>query len=144
MKKLIILALLALPCASWAQSTVFSTKDGAIKGYDPVAYFTTAKPLKGNKQFKFTWQGADWYFASQENLTAFKNNPEKYAPQFGGYCAYGVAQGYKVKIEPEAWAIVDGKLYLNYDLDVQKMWNEDRAGYIKTAEGNWVKIKEKK
>jgi YHS domain-containing protein len=126
-----------------AQGKVFKTKEGAIKGYDPVAYFTESKPTKGKPEFTTTWQEATWYFASAKNRDLFKSAPEKYAPQYGGFCAYGVSRNYKVKIEPEAWAIVDGKLYLNYDLDVAKEWNTNRAGYIKKADANWVGLKEK-
>lgn len=120
----------------------FTTKNGAIDGYDVVAYFTDAKPVKGAKNFSFKWNDATWYFASAEHLTLFKADPQKYAPQFGGFCAYGVSRGYKVKIEPEAWDILEGKLYLNYDLDVQKTWRKDRSGYIRKANISWLKIKD--
>ena len=102
----------------------------AIKGYDTVAYFKQNKPVKGSDSFVMDWKGAKWKFSSQDNLAAFKENPEKYAPQFGGYCAYGVAQGSTVKIEPDQWSIVNGKLYLNYDADVSKKWNKDQSKYI--------------
>ncbi len=102
----------------------------AIKGYDTVAYFKQSKPVKGSDSFVTDWRGAKWKFASQKNLAAFKENPEKFAPQFGGYCAYGVAQGSTVKIEPDQWSVVDGKLYLNYDADVSKKWKKDQAKYI--------------
>lgn len=111
--------------------------DVAIKGYDTVAYFTQSKPVKGSDQFVTMYKGAKWKFASKENLEAFTKEPEKYAPQYGGYCAYGVAQGYLVKIEPEEFKVIDGKLYLNYDSDVSKKWNKDTAGYIKTADKNF-------
>ncbi len=130
-------------CLTQAQQKVFSTSEGAIRGYDPVAYFTESKPVKGQKQFSTEWNGATWYFKSAENRKKFVEAPEKYAPQYGGFCAYGVSRDYKVKTEPEAWAIYNGKLYLNYDLDVAKKWASDKDGYIKKADANWVTLKNK-
>jgi YHS domain-containing protein len=121
------------------KAIVFSNKAGAIKGYDPVAYFTQSQPVKGNAKITYAWHGATWHFVNEENKATFTKNPEQYAPQYGGYCAYGVAKGYNVKIEPDAWAIENGKLYLNYDQSVQKDWNKDRKGYIEEANKNWVK-----
>ena len=112
----------------------------AIRGYDTVAYFTEGKPLEGSEDFTSEWQGATWRFASQEHLDLFEADPEKYAPQYGGYCAYGVAQDGLVKIEPELWTIVDGKLYLNYDDDVQEQWEEDIPGFIAAADGKFAKL----
>jgi YHS domain-containing protein len=142
MKSLLIIVLLITPAILFAQRKVFVTDDGAIRGYDPVAYFTDKKPVKGDKTFSLNWNDATWYFKSKENLEKFKASPEKYAPQFGGFCAYGVSRDYKVKTEPEAWSIVNNKLYLNYDLEVQKEWNKDQPGYIKKAEANWAKLKD--
>jgi YHS domain-containing protein len=118
---------------------IFSNKSGAIKGYDPVAYFSKAQPTKGSDNITHEWQGATWHFQNEENKAVFMKNPEKYAPQYGGYCAYGIAKGYQVKIEPDVWAIENGKLYLNYDKGVQKDWDKDRAGYIKKANENFNK-----
>jgi|ERR1041385_1802587 YHS domain-containing protein len=112
----------------------------AIDGYDPVAYFTDGKPVEGKKQFEYRWMNANWRFASAEHRDLFAKNPDKYSPQFGGYCAYGISQGHAVSIDPEAWRIVDGKLYLNYSKDVQKKWLVDIPGFIKKAEQNWPKI----
>ncbi len=137
---LVITALLLVNASCQGQDKIYSTKAGAIKGYDPVAYFTDAKPVQGKKEITYDWQGATWHFSSQDNLALFRENPEKYAPQYGGFCAYGVANGYAVKIDPEAWAIVDGKLYLNYDLGVQQEWNADRNGFIQKANSEWEKI----
>ena len=95
------------------------------------------KPVMGMASHTYHWNGADWRFSTEENMAAFKTSPEKYAPQYGGYCAYGVSQGHAVPIDPEAWRIVDGKLYLNYSKDVQKMWQKDTTGYIQKAEQNW-------
>jgi YHS domain-containing protein len=119
---------------------IFSDGDGAIRGYDPVAYFIQGKPLEGSKQFTHQWRGAHWRFASAENRDRFAAMPNKYAPQYGGYCAYGVAQGYAVKIEPEAWSIVEGRLYLNYSVGVQGDWKEDIPGYISKANANWPQV----
>jgi len=96
-------------------------------GYDTVAYFTMGKPVKGSPDFATEWKGATWQFSSAENLEKFKANPAAFAPQYGGYCAYGVAKGSLVKGEPEQWKIVDGKLYLNYSAGVQKTWAKDAA-----------------
>ncbi|MBM9579652.1 YHS domain-containing protein [Leptospira sp. 201903070] len=115
-------------------------RDLAISGYDPVAYFTIGKPTEGTKKYQFRWMGADWRFSSDENLKKFKENPERYAPQFGGYCAYGVAFGEKVSIDPKQWKIVDGKLYLNYDHDVQVLWEKDIPGWIEKAKKEWESL----
>jgi YHS domain-containing protein len=116
----------------------------AIKGYDTVAYFEAGKPTPGTDEFVMTWKGAKWKFSSAKNLELFKSNPNFYSPQYGGYCAYGVANGYTVKIEPDQWTIVgtgqDRKLYLNYDSDVSKKWNKDQAGFIKTADSKFLNL----
>ncbi len=113
----------------------------ALKGYDAVAYFKESKPVKGKDQFRHEWMGAKWYFASAANRDDFAKNPEKYAPQFGGYCAWAVAHNYTASIDPEAWRIVDGKLYLNYSKDVQKKWETNIPGFIKAGNENWPKLK---
>lgn len=114
----------------------FSKK--ALSGYDTVAYFTQGKPVKGSDQFKTEYKGAEWQFISQANLDAFKANPEKYAPQFGGYCAYAVGKyNDLVSTDPEAWKIVNGKLYLNYDKDIQAEWVANQSEYITKANANW-------
>jgi YHS domain-containing protein len=125
------------------KAEVFSTSEGAIKGYDPVAYFVAGKAVKGDPKISFHWNDADWYFSSQENRIAFKSSPEKYAPQFGGYCAYGVSDNHKAPTDTEAWTIVDGKLYLNYNKDVRELWNKDRPACIKKANDLWPNIKNK-
>jgi YHS domain-containing protein len=123
------------PPINTLKNSVFGGRtDAAINGYDTVAYFTVGKPVMGKDAFTLDWMGAKWKFASQANLDLFKASPEKYAPQYGGYCAYGVAQGYLVKVEPDQFTVRDGKLYLNYDADVQAKWRMDPAGYIKTAD----------
>jgi YHS domain-containing protein len=130
--------------AAIAQREVFSKSNQAIQGYDPVAYFKNSKPVKGKNEFTYDWKGGTWYFSNQENLTAFKANPEKFAPQFGGYCAYGVADGHKATTSPDAWSIVDGKLYLNYDKEVQALWKKDQQAFIKKAQEKWPEVKKEK
>ncbi len=146
MKKILLMSgfLLLASVATFAQkSAVFNPSEGAIHGYDPVAYFKESKPVKGDKKYFLSWNSATWYFANQANLDAFKANPEKFAPQYGGYCAYGLAGGHKAPTDPEAWLIKDGKLYLNYNKDVQVMWKKKQAEYIETADKNWPVIKDK-
>ncbi len=112
----------------------------AIRGYDPVAYFTDSRPVPGKDEFTTEWMGAKWKFASQDHLDKFKADPAKYAPQYGGYCAYGIAKDNVVKIEPDQWTIVDGKLYLNYDAEVSKKWHADQAGFIKQADAKFATV----
>jgi YHS domain-containing protein len=112
----------------------------AVGGYDAVAYHIQGRPVRGSAAFAVQWKGARWHFASRENLERFQANPEAYAPQYGGYCAYGVAQGYAVKGEPEVWMIVAGKLYLNYDSRIQRRWERDIPGHIVEADANWPKV----
>jgi YHS domain-containing protein len=121
----------------YATEPVYQTSRGALDGYDPVAYFNESKPAQGKPEFTHQWNGADWHFASAENLAAFQAEPERYAPQFGGYCAYAVASGYTAKTSPDAWHIDSGKLYLNYDTSVQAKWEEGKQEFIKTGEQNW-------
>lgn len=142
---LFIFSLILVACSSAPNTApVFATDEGAIQGYDPVGYFTQSQPVKGSKEFSFTHAGQIWYFASAENLEVFKSNPEKYAPQFGGYCAYGMSRGYKAKTDPDAWTIVNGKLYLNYNTDVRNTWNEKQSEFIEKASVNWPTVKDSK
>jgi len=124
-------------------SEIFTTSDGAIHGYDPVSYFTSKKPVRGNENLSYNWKGAVWHFSSRANLDSFRMHPEKYEPQFGGYCAYGLAQGHKASTDPQAWSLVDGKLYLNYDRDIMDKWRKKQAGYIIEADKNWPQLKNK-
>jgi YHS domain-containing protein len=123
------------------ESAIFTNSQGAIKGYDPVAFFTESKAIKGADSLIFEWNGAVWHFQNEENRQAFISNPETYAPQYGGYCAYGWSRGYAAPTEPDAWTIVDGKLYLNYNLDVKAEWEKDKEGYIRKADENYHKKK---
>ncbi|MEM7549882.1 MAG: YHS domain-containing (seleno)protein [Bacteroidota bacterium] len=140
---LIIALVTSLSNLTFAQKeSVYSTRGGAIKGYDPVAYFTERKAIKGSDSYTFEWNDAQWYFSTKENLEAFETEPEKYAPQYGGYCAYAVAHGYTAKIDPEAWEIVDDKLYLNYNKSVQGKWEASQSDFIDKADENWPKVVE--
>jgi len=114
-----------------------------INGYDPVAYFTEGKPVKGNGWNVAEHDGVTYMFADKKNKKMFEADPEKYLPEYGGYCAYGVAVGKKFEIDPEVWKIENGKLYLNLDEGIQKKWNKDIPGYIQKADANWSEIKEK-
>jgi len=122
---------------------IFQSGGIAIHGYDPVAYFQDKKPVKGKKEYEHQWMGATWRFNSNENRDLFRANPEQYAPQYGGYCAYGMSSGYAAPTEANAWSVVDGKLYLNYNREVQKMWKKDIPGYILKADHNWPQIPKK-
>lgn len=115
----------------------------AVHGYDTVAYFTEGRAVPGKEEFSTVHDGATYRFASAANQEKFEGNPESYLPQYGGFCAYGVTVGKKVDIDPEAFAVVDGKLYLNYSLKIQKKWNKDVSGYIKKAEEAWPKLRDK-
>jgi len=116
--------------------------DVAIDGTDTVAYFTEGRPVEGSAEFSHEWNGATWHFASAENRDLFAADPEAYAPQYGGYCAFAVSQGYTASTVPEAWDIVDGKLYLNYSLGVQDRWQGNRDNFIVAADENWPGIRE--
>ena len=140
-RTLVLIAAILLSPATLAQKPpVFSDRDGAIRGHDPVPYFDQKGPVKGSKQFSHPWHGATWYFASAENRDKFAAEPERYAPRYGGYCAYAVAQGSTADIDPAAWSIVDGRLYLNYSLGVRGRWNKDIPGYIRRADTNWPAV----
>lgn len=117
--------------------------DLAVGGYDAVAYFEDGKPVKGLKEFAFEHEEATWLFASADNLEQFKQDPDAYAPQYGGYCAWAVAQGYTAPGNPKNWSVRGGKLYLNYDSNVQAKWLKDPDGFIKKADANWPAVLDK-
>ena len=119
----------------------FYEKEGvAIKGYDPVAYFTDGKATPGSSEHTTEYKGSTFQFASKENRDAFASDPTKYAPQYGGFCAFGTAGGYKAKIDPAAFTVVNGKLYLNYDERIQKQWRADIPKFVAKADENWPKV----
>jgi YHS domain-containing protein len=134
----------AQPPINTLKNSVFGGRtDTAINGYDTVAYFTVGKPVPGRDNLVHEWMGAKWKFSSQANLDLFKATPEKYAPQYGGYCAFGVAKGVLVKVEPEQFTVREGKLYLNFDADVQAQWLKDPAGFIKIADDRFAMLLKK-
>ena len=142
MKHLVFVFAIVTACTRATEvKEVFVDSGEAIRGYDPVAYFKEGKPVEGRDELSFEWKNASWKFSSPENLKDFQNAPEKYAPQFGGYCAYGVADAHKAPTSPDAWTIVDGKLYLNYNTEVRDLWRENQAEFIDTAIRNWPTVK---
>lgn len=125
-----------------AKPEVFTglVKGVAVGGYDPVAYFTMNKAVEGSKEHTLSHNGAEWRFSSAENKALFMASPARYAPQYGGYCAYAVSYGGTAKGEPEVWRIVDDKLYLNFSKGVQKRWVKDIPGNIKKGDENWPNV----
>ena len=115
----------------------------AIDGYDTVAYFTEGKPVKGSGEFEHVWEDARWQFSSVSNRDLFAANPDRYAPQYGGYCALGIAAGEFAQVDPEAWAIIDGKLYLNKSKEFLAIWEEAPAAHIWVSEHNWAENRAK-
>ena len=142
-RNLSAVSLLSVSMAVLAAGVDINTddKDLAIKGYDPVAYFTVQQAKLGTSDYSATYNGATYHFVSEANKERFEANPTGYVPEYGGYCAFGVAMNKKFDTDPEAWKVVDGKLYLNLDISVQKRWLEDTAGYIASADTNWTNIK---
>lgn len=137
----VVLFVTAVSTQALAMDYTHSTP--GLGGYDPVAYFTDGKPVKGNGYHVTVYEGVTYAFASDAHKEAFEANPEKYVPAYGGYCAYGVAVGKKFVADPEVWKIVDGKLYVNLDRDIQRKWETDVPGHIQTADANWLRIKDK-
>jgi len=134
------------PTASGAATAEIFTglvKGVAVGGYDPVAYFTESKAIKGKPEVSLEHQGVTWRFATVANREAFAANSAKYAPQYGGYCAYAVANGYTAKGDPVAWSIVGDKLYLNYNLATKATWEKDIPGFIAKANANWPGVLQK-
>lgn len=139
-RRLLALTLLVFAATATAAGPVYTGRFGrtAIGGYDAVAYHLDGKAVLGSRSHVAEWNGAKWQFATAEHRQAFEASPERYAPQYGGYCAYGVgAKNDLVSSDPQAWDIVDGKLYLNYDRDVQQLWRAQRARYIDSGNRNW-------
>jgi YHS domain-containing protein len=112
----------------------------AVGGYDSVAYFTQGKPVKGDARFRTTWRGAEFRFASAAHLKQFRADPARYAPQYGGYCAWAVAHGYTASGDPTVWKVVNGKLYLNYNAQVGRDWAKDIPRYIAAGDRNWPDV----
>ncbi len=144
MKRTIIIAVLALFTivqAKAQKSEIFAPGGKAIKGYDPVAFFKESKPVKGADSLSYSWKEATWLFSNRQNLKAFKADPDKYAPQYGGYCAYGLSQGHKAPTQTDTWTVVNDKLYFNYNSKTKELWTKDQPALIKTADEKWPEIK---
>ncbi|MCB1462998.1 MAG: YHS domain-containing protein [Nitratireductor sp.] len=141
---IVALAFAGVPSAIAGQAQVHAgaIPGVAINGYDPVAYFTENKPVEGSAAITTTWNGATWRFASAANRDAFVADPEKYAPQYGGYCAWAVSNGYTAGTDPRAFSISGGKLYLNYSRSVQARWAKDISGNVSKADANWPGVLE--
>ena len=131
------LGVLAIPALAKAYFDTGTFNNVAVSGYDPVAYFIQGKAVEGNKKYSTRYKEAEFRFSSQANLDAFVAEPEKYTPQYGGYCAYAVANGYTASTDPEAFSVVNGKLYLNFNKSVRDRWSQDIAGNIAKADANW-------
>ena len=123
-----------------AEPYVFSIDGVAIRGADPVAFFTEAAPVVGRREHALMWEGTTWHFASVENMEMFMANPTAYAPKYGGYCAFALSKGSLATTVPEAWTVHDGKLYLNYSVNVRQIWSEDIPGNIALADAQWPAI----
>ena len=122
----------------FAGAPVYTTERGALDGYDPVAFFVEGRPVAGEDAHSMQWRGSRWKFSSAQNLERFRRDPEAFAPQYGGYCAYGMANGYTARTDPDTWTIVDGRLYLNFDADVKAQWQAERAPMIERADEHWL------
>ena len=130
--------------SAYAEPPVYTGRfsNQALQGYDPVAYFTDGKPVKGTKEFQTDYMGASFLFASAANRDAFLADPAAYAPQYGGYCAWAMADGQYAKGDAKYWKIIDGKLYLNYNSSIQKKWNADIPGFIEKADTHWQDLQD--
>ncbi|ASG08353.1 MULTISPECIES: YHS domain-containing (seleno)protein [Vibrio] len=143
MKRLLGLLLLFVSSVSLAEDEIYTSflSNKALSGYDTVAYFTKGEPVKGSSDFSTLYKNAQWYFSSKENLELFLNNPNQYAPQYGGYCAWAVSEKNDFAPgDPNQWAIVDGKLYLNYDKKIKTLWDTNQAVHIQQADKNWPNL----
>lgn len=142
----LLLGLVALSAQSVAagspgQPLIFATRDGAIAGYDPVAYFSVDEAVRGKSEFRYRWMDADWYFANEQHVRLFREQPERYAPQYGGYCAYAMSKGQYASTDPRAWTIYEGKLYLNFSLGIRRIWSNDIPSNIRRADRNWQRLR---
>ena len=140
-----MLSAFALPYAAHAQDNTMPIHTGlfsntAVGGYDTVAYHTQGEAIEGSRDFSTEWHGAEWRFSSQANLDTFLADPDRYAPAYGGYCAFAMAHGAGAKGDPEVWDIVEGRLYLNYSRNVQTQWHEDVPGFIEQADENYPHV----
>lgn len=128
------------PTRTAAAVATDATSDVALQGYDPVAYFTLGRAVRGDRRISAEHNGVTYYFSNVDDRSRFLAEPDKYAPQYGGFCAYGTAHDLKLPGDPELWDIVDGKLYLTHDREVMAAWQEDRPRYISRADAIWARI----
>ncbi len=136
-----LLGAMMAPSAHAKESEIYTKGDNlAVSGYDVVSYFTVGKPTKGDSAYQTQWKGAQWLFSSAENLQLFEGNPEKYAPQYGGYCAWAVARNKIASGSPKHWEIVDGKLYLNYNAIIKSLWSRNKQEDINNAKEFWPSL----
>lgn len=130
-----------IPSVMAGTPAVYTASDKlAVSGYDAVAYFTEGKATKGSAEFSLLHQGVAWRFSSAANRATFQAAPSKYAPQYGGHCAWAISQGYTASADPKVWKIVDGKLYLNFNTSVGRNWEKSAADNITRADENWPKL----
>ena len=134
-----LLMLMATGCTSITEKPVFATEGVALQGYDVVAYYIDNKAVKGTSEHQINYLGSQWHFSRAENAALFAANPKAYAPQYGGYCAYAMANDFVVETDPKAFSVLDNKLYLNYSMSVRETWLTDPKGYIQEADENWLK-----
>lgn len=140
---LLIVGLVAVlaACSKTESAVKLNTSNGlALRGFDAVAYFAVDNAIRGDAKYEYIWNGAKWLFSSEENMRKFQADPSAYAPQFGGYCAFAVSEGYTADGDPEAWKVVDGKLYLNYNKKVKQKWEQDERERIVRGSENWRKL----
>jgi len=130
--------LLVAPAAP--AGTINEVKGLAIHGYDPVAYFIDGRAVPGSPKFRLRHEGAEFRFATAAHRDSFRANPGRFAPAYGGFCAYGTSQGYKAKIDPAAFTVVNGRLYLNYNTEVRELWSKDIPEYIEKADRIWPEV----
>ena len=140
---IVLVAAAAIATAAAKPPVNVSRGQIALRGHDAVAYWTEGRPVPGSAHFEHRWNGAVWRFATTANRDAFAKDPARYAPEFGGYCAYAVSRGYTAPIDPQAWKIVEGELYLNYSRRVQRLWEEDVPGNIAKGRQNWPAVLKK-
>lgn len=139
----LILCFFFLGLAANAEEPVYTGLFGniALGGYDSVSYFEkNGEPVKGDKIYTFEWRGAEWRFSNQKNLELFRENPKAFAPQYGGYCAWAISQGKLAKGDPKVYALVNGKLYLNYSKKIEKRWHINRDNFIRLAEVEYPQL----
>ena len=141
MRMVLVLVGLLIAFPLTAQQYFADSRGVALRGYDVVSYHENGKAVQGSAQFQQRWGGVVWYFSSDEHATLFANNPEQYAPEYGGYCAYAVANNSLAPVDPEAFSVIDDKLYLNYSRSVQRRWSRSREEYIRVGNRNWPSLR---